>query len=282
MNEITLFSDSTCDLSAAILEKNNIKIIPLNVEFGEQSFKDGIDLNSEQLYGKVEKLGCLPKTSAPSPAAFYQAFEGELAEGKDVVYIGLSSTISSTFQNASMAAKELDISRIHVIDSRNLCSAIGLHVISAAEYIREGLSAKEVADKVRNDIPKTVSYFMVDTLDYLHMGGRCSGLQSFVGGILRMKPIIKVEDGHLNVVHKARGKNKGIEYLVNRIREDQNRIRAEKMILTHSFGLDSIRKLEDSLRCIDIGGRHRVEQAGCVISSHCGPGTIGVFYIPKE
>lgn len=282
MNGITLFSDSTCDLSATILKKYNIQIIPLNVEFGEQSFKDGIDLNSEQLYQKVEKFGCLPKTSSPSPTDFYQVFKKELSKDKDVIYIGLSSTISSTFQNANMAAKELDLSRIHVIDSRNLCSAIGLHVISAGEYIREGLSAKEVADRVRRDIPRTVSYFMVDALDYLYMGGRCSGLQNFVGGILRMKPIIKVEDGKLNVVHKARGRNKGIEYLVDKIKKDQHRIGNEKMILTHSFAPESIEKLEKSLYQICVAGKYRVEKAGCVISSHCGPGTIGVFYIPND
>ncbi|WP_069649971.1 DegV family protein [Caloranaerobacter ferrireducens] len=283
MNNIKIFTDSTCDLSTEILEKYDISVVPLYVSFGNETYKDGIDINTKKLYDLVDKYGILPKTSAPSPTDFYEAFKPYIDEGKDIIYIGLSSKISSTLQNAKIAASKFPDNRIEIIDSLNLSTGIGLLVLKAVDYAKEGLGIKEIGDKLRNKIPLVKTSFVIDTLDYLYKGGRCSALQSFVGSMLKIKPIVKVVNGTMILGQKARGKRRKIidKMLENTIKESNN-IDLERIIVTHSMGYEDAlylkNELENNLNVKEV----IITDAGCVISSHCGPNTVGILYINKE
>lgn len=205
MNKVKILTDSTADLSKEMLEKYNIASIPLKVNFGDESYRDGIDITTDELYKKVKETGLLPKTSAVAPGEFILEFDKWINEGYDIVYIGIGSTISGTLQAALVAKAEFDDERIHLVDSKNLSSGIALLVLKASDLVKEGLSAKEVAEEIRKLVPKVRSQFAIQVLDYLHKGGRASGTQALVGNFLRIRPIIKVIDGKLDVYKKTMG-----------------------------------------------------------------------------
>ena len=282
MNKVKVFSDSTCDLPIEIIEENNISIVPLCVGFENEILKDGVEISTAQLFEKVEEYGELPKTSAPSPIDFRQAFKPYIEEGYDIIYIGLSSLLSCTLQNARIAASEFPENRIEVVDSLNLSTGIGLLVLKAVDLVKEGLGVQEIAAKVKELVPKVETAFVIDTLDYLHKGGRCSSVQSFVGSMLKIRPIVKVVDGKMILGQKARGKKtKALNLMLNEVLDDKDNISLDRMIVIHSFGEEDAEflkaRLKEEVKIEDI----IMSTAGCVISSHCGPNTVGVMYMKK-
>lgn len=280
MKNIVIISDSTCDLSQDIIDKYDIKIVPLIVNFDDESYKDGVDIDSKKLFSKVDEYGKLPKTSAISPAVFLDTFKPYIDNGKDIIYIGISSKLSSTLQSAHIAASEFDKGRIEIVDSQNLSSAIGLLVIKAAKYVNEGFSVSEVAEKVRKLVPKVQCSFVINTMEYLYKGGRCSSVESLIGTMLKIKPIIKVVDGGMIAAQKARGKKvKALDIMLKNLKNDTNGIDKDAIMITHSQSDEDVPYLRQ-----EIGKIVEVENiyetcAGSVISSHCGPGTIGILYI---
>lgn len=280
MGNVKIFTDSTSDLNKDFIKKYDISIVPLYVNFDSESYRDGFELTTEELYKKVEVTGRLPKTSAPSPGDFISAFKPYIDEGKDIIYIGLSSQLSTTIQNAHLAAKEFPEGRIHIVDSLSVNLGIGILVLKAADYIAEGKSSKETAELIREKVSKTRLLFMIDTLDYLYKGGRCSALQSFVGGILKIRPIVNMEDGKLILFEKHRGKReKGFDSLVNKVLKDKENIDLERIFISHSLAPEDAKYMKDKLeKALDINNI-TVEDAGCVISSHCGPKTAGIIYM---
>lgn len=206
MSNIKIISDSTCDLTPEQVKMHNICIVPLYVIFDGESFRDGTEIDTEKLYETVEKKKTLPKTSAPSPQDFYNIFESEIEKGNKVIYIGLSSKLSSTIQNARIAAEEFDAGNIEIIDSENLSSGIGLLVMKAVDYRKRGMDLQEMAENIRSIIPKVRTRFIINTLDYLYKGGRCSALESFVGSLLRIRPIVTVKSGTMILEEKIRGR----------------------------------------------------------------------------
>lgn len=282
MEKIKLITDSTADLSNELLEKYAIRVIPLYVNFGEDSYKDGIDLNANELYAKVETLKMLPKTAAVTRFDFITEFQKWYAEGYKIIYLGISKSMSSTYENALMAASEIDEENIKVFDSMNLSTGIGLQLIKAAQAISQGMSFTEVCSLVETNRLKVRSQFVIPTMEYLHKGGRCSGLTRFVGTVLKIKPIIEVRNGSMQVGRKPHGSMQvALNALLNMVDLDLENIDEREIFVTHSLNEEAASYLKLELKKRFPRTELYETSAGCVISSHCGKGTIGILYMLK-
>lgn len=282
MNKVLITTDSTADLSPEILETRNIKMVPLYVRFNDESYKDSIDITTLELYKKVETYGFLPKTQAASPGDFEMFFKKYLDEGYKIVHISIGSKISATYKSALLAIDLLETKDVYVIDSANLSSGIALLVLKASDLKDQGLSAEEINEEILKLVPKVSSQFAIKTLDYLHKGGRASGLSAFVGSVLRIKPIIQVNDGKLDVYKKSVGKmSKALDVMIDDLVNLNGEIDDNYVFITHSLAPDSFEYIKNRLEK-EVKVKHILEgHAGCVISSHCGEGTIGILYIKR-
>lgn len=281
MGKVKVFTDSTCDLPPDLVAQHQIGIIPIYVIFDEVSYGDGIDMTTPELYKKVEESGNLPKTAAPSPGDYLAAFKPFIDEGYDIIHIGLSSKLSVALNNARLAAQELPEGRIEIVDSYNLSTGTGLLVLRAVDFAAEGLDNHAIAEKVRALVPKVETEFIVDTLDYLHKGGRCSGVTRLVGSMLKIRPSIKVVDGGMIPAQKFRGtRAKALQGLLDTVLANKDNISPERVFVTHSIS-DDAAFLQAELQKHTDAREILISQAGCVISSHCGPNTIGILYIKK-
>jgi len=282
MNKVKLITDSTSDLSSELYRLHDIHVVPLYVNFGEDSYRDNEDINTEKMYGMVVEKGYLPKTSATSPGIFFEVFRKYLEGGYDIVYTGIGSKFSATFQSAHNAKQMLQSDNIYLVDSANLSSGSGLLMLKAAKFRAEGDDAETIARKITELVPKVRSQFVIDTLEYLYKGGRLNALSAFMGTMLKLKPIIKVRDGQMAVGKKGRGNViSGIKLMLQELLDEKDSIDDDFLMITHSLAHESAKfirsQLEGSLQVKYI----YETDAGCVISSHCGKGTIGVLYILK-
>ncbi|HWI63954.1 MAG TPA: DegV family protein [Symbiobacteriaceae bacterium] len=285
MSAVHIITDSTADLSRELLEASGVRVVPLLVELEGQTFADGVELDTEHLFALVEQHRRLPKTASPSPGAFKEAFEAATANGDHALYIGISTQFSATVQNARLAADMLPPGSVTVIDSENLSTGIGLQVLYACDLARQGLGPAEIAAAVQQARPKVRTAFMIDTLDYLHMGGRCSGVQALVGSLLKLRPIIAVTGGAMGVAAKVRGaRQKGLDWMLERFAEDARAglVRPERVFLTHTGVHEDAVYMAEAVRRIMPDVQQVLEtRAGAVVASHCGPGTIGILYMVK-
>ena len=278
---VHILTDSVSDLGHELPRNFNIGVIPLSVFVNEQTFIDGGDLTSEMLYAEVGKSGQLPKTAAPSVAEFINFFS---SYPEDILFISIGSSLSATNQNAILAAETLPERNIRIIDSKNLSTGIGLLVLAAAEKRNQGAALDEIYDYVMSLIPRVNTSFMIDTLEYLHKGGRCSAMENLMGSLLSIHPIIEVrQDGTLGVRQKLRGTGKKVmDTMIDGFRQNLDRIDLHRVFITHSGGgIDPFyikQKLEGIAEIEEIC----ITQAGATVSSHCGPKTIGILYIMKE
>ncbi|MDR0269124.1 DegV family protein [Paenibacillus sp.] len=279
MPNLKIFTDSTSDLPKEWIDRYDIGIIPLYVVFGNEQLRDGIDITPAELYERVSRSGSLPKTAAPSPADFMAAFEPHVKQGDSILYIGLSSELSATYQNALIAADEYPGASIRVFDSQNLSSAIGLLVMKAVDAAREGKSLDEIVTMLTDVRPEVESEFVIDTPEYLYKGGRCSGVQNLLGSLLNIRPVIKVIDGKMTPAYKVRGKKeKAVNQMLQNALEKQSFMDNDLIFVVHSFAEDEAKYLQQVLQ-EETGAREvAISTAGCVISSHCGAKTIGIMY----
>ncbi|MDM5278858.1 DegV family protein [Paenibacillus silvae] len=278
MARIKIFADSTSDLTPQWVQQYDIGIIPLYVVFGEESLKDGAEIKPEQLYERVSRDGALPKTAAPSPADFMAAFQPYIEQGDDILYISLSSELSSTYQNALIASSEFPEARISVVDSLNLSSGIGLMVMKAAHAAEQGKNLAEITELIEAMKPTVRTEFVIDTLEYLYKGGRCSGMQNLIGSLLKIRPVIRVTDGKMTPAYKVRGKReKALEQMLQNTLSDKERIDRDLLIVVHTMAEEDAIALQQTLQ-EQTGARVELTTAGCVICSHCGPKTIGIIY----
>lgn len=283
MNKVKIITDSTNDLGFDLLNKLDILQIPLYVNFGEDSYRDCVDIDTEKLYQEVDKRGYLPKTSAISIDALINVFKQYLDEGYDIVYTGISKSMSRTFENAILASKEFEEGRIYCVDSMNLSTGIGLLLYKAAEDRDKGLSAKEIAANIEYNSKLVLSQFAIETMEYLHKGGRCSGVARFFGTMLKIKPIIGVRDGKMSVIKKPIGKMKvALDAMINQIIGDRDRLDTSRIFVTHSLAFEYCDYIKSKLEVEFPGVEIITTVAGCVISSHCGRGTIGILYMIKK
>lgn len=284
MNPVKIFTDSTSSLSEALINQYKISIVPLYVVFDNVSYRDGIDIDEKKLYKLIEEKGALPKTAAAPPIDYVNAFKPWVDKGYDVIYIGISSFFSSTVQNARIAAGEFPEGRVYIIDSLNLSSGIGLLVLKAAELAMAGFDAKSVYEKVSATVPLVRSSFVIDTLKYLHMGGRCSSIAKWASSVFSIHPRIIVTNGKMTVGEKFKGKRKAVlNGLLETAVVKKDKIDPHRIFVTKTFADDEdveyLKKgLEEAISPEEI----LVTDAGCVIATHCGQKTIGILYIEKE
>ncbi|MDE6946116.1 MAG: DegV family protein [Anaeroplasmataceae bacterium] len=280
---IRIITDSTNDLDAKTIKEHNIMVLPLYVNFSDASFKDGEDITTPELYELVRKKNELPKTAAIPMQTFVEVFSKLVAEGDEILFTGISKQMSRTYENAVLAAKEVAEDKIFIVDSMNLSTGIGLLVLKACKYRDQGLSAKNIADKLNQDNKRVLSQFAIETMDYLHKGGRCSSVAKLFGTLLKIKPIIAVRDGKMHVAKKPHGKMKvALDYMIEQLREDMPRLDKDVVIVTHSMAFEYNEYIRTEIQKFlgDIPVLSTV--AGCVISSHCGQGTIGILYMIRE
>lgn len=279
MGNIKVFADSTCDLPASWIDKYQIGIIPLYVTFDDSIYKDGVDLHTPELYQKVSELGKLPKTAAPSPADFMSAFAPFIEQGKQILYLSLSSELSSTYQNALIAADEFADGAVTVFDSLNLSTGIGLQVMKAVRAAEQGQSIAEIIELLTKIRPQVETEFVIDSLDYLYKGGRCSGMQNIVGSLLKIRPVIKVIDGKMTPAYKIRGsREKALDQLLNNALNQLTNMDNDLIFVTHSLADEDAQYLQQELQSRTGAREVATSNAGCVISSHCGAKTIGILY----
>ena len=283
MNKVVIVADSTCDLSPELIKKNDIRIVPLTVNFSDEVYYDGKDINTEKLYQLVTEKGVLPHTAAATPGEFLVLFEDLLEQGYDIVYTGIGAKLSKSFENAVMMAKEVNSDRIEVVDSANLSTGIGLVLMKGCKWRDVGKDIHEIAQLMREEVPYVRSQFVVETMDFLHKGGRCSGIAKFFGTMLGIKPLIAVRDGSLGVFAKPRGKMKvGLEKMLEILIEAGDSVDDSCIFVTHSIAPESCEYLLRRVREIRPNANIIETKAGCVISTHCGPGTIGVLFTIKH
>lgn len=284
MKPVKIFTDSTCDLNKEDIERLEIGIIPLHVVFKDKTYNDGVDITTSDLYKLVEEKDELPKTAAVSPGVVREIFKPWIDKGYDIVYTGISSKLSGTLQNVNIAKQELASDGIHLVDSLSLSTGIGIILLKACALRDEGKSAGEIATALEELSHKSKCSFAIDTMDYLYKGGRCSGMTYFFGKMLRIHPVISVVDGGM-IVHKTpRGKMiKALDLMVKEFEEQikEGNVDMDHIIITHSESDEYAKYLNEKLSEIVDPKHLMTTSAGCVISSHCGPKTIGIIYLNK-
>lgn len=279
---IKIAADSTCDLSKELIEKYNIAVIPLHIVLEDKEYRDGIDISPDEIYEWSDKNNTTPKTSA---VGFDDAMDAlrPLTDSKDeMIIFTISEKMSTTANVFRMAAEELEVEdRVSVIESSNLSTGISLLVIEAALMSEAGRGRSEIVSEIEDMKPRVCSSFVVDTLTYLHRGGRCSSVAALAGGMLKLHPKIVVEDGAMHATKKYRGKMDGVilDYAKD-MEEDLKQAKKDRVFITHS-GCEqaTIDKVKEYLLGLEHFNEILVTRAGGVISSHCGPGTLGVLYI---
>lgn len=283
MNKIKIIVDSTCDLPKELILENDLEILPLSVNFSDATYYDGVTITTSKLYKLVQEKNELPKTAAATPGELFSVFEKYIDEGYDIIYTGIGSSMSKSYENAVLMSNEFPEGRIEVVDSKNLSTGIGLVVLKACKWRKEGKNVHEIAELMRETIPHVRSQFVIDTMEYLHKGGRCSGMVRLVGTILKIKPIIEVREGKMEVGAKPRGKIEfGLDKLAEMLAADADNVDLDNVFITHSEADKSCEYLTEKVKEIVPEANVLTSRAGCVISTHCGPGTIGVLYILKH
>ena len=279
---VKIIADSTCDLSPELIERYQIRILPLFVRLDEKEYLDGVDITPDELFSWSDENKKTPSTAAPSPENVLEAYEEELKNADELVVFTISSGMSSSYTNCCLAAGRCSApEKVTVIDSANLSTGIGLLVIQAAVMAREGAGADAIREEIEKLRPLVRASFVVDTLVFLHRGGRCSGTAMLIGSVLQLHPRIAVSDGAMSPGKKYRGSMK--HFVMNYVKDMESELktaRKERVFITHSGCPDQIvTDVKQYLESLGVFEEILVTRAGSVISSHCGPGTLGVLFI---
>ena len=281
MSNIRITCDSTCDLTASLYETYRAQPVPLGVSLGDDFRRDGVDIKPQDIYAFAAATGSLPKTSAISVGEYEELFRSLTAQGDPVIHINLSSELSVSHQNACLAAQM--VGNVYVVDSRNLSSGSGHLVLLARELADEGKSPEEIVAALEEARAKLDVSFVLQTLEYLHMGGRCSGVAAFGANLMKLRPEIEVMDGKMQVGHKYRGTMEKtiLAYIRGRL-EGRTDIDCHRIFITHSGVPQDIEdKAVALVKELQPFREVIVTSAGCTISSHCGPNCLGVLFLRK-
>ena len=280
MNKIKLIGDSTLDLSPELCKQYDIDIIPLTVLLGGASYLDSVDITPAQIFEHVDKTGELPKTAAINAEIYKDQWKPYLDQGYDVIHFNIGSTMSMCNQSANIAAQELGKDRVFVVDTLNLSTGSALLALYASDLVKQGLSASEIAEKCRKRVDKVQASFVLDRLNSLYKGGRCSGLTLLAANVLNIKPSIRVTNGKMAPARKYVGKfaTCAEKYATDLLNDFKNPD-LTRVFITHT---KVPQEIHDKLH--EIVAKRGFKEilhttAGCTISSHCGPCTIGVLFI---
>ena len=282
---VKIIADSTCDLSKDLLEKNDISVLPLHIVLGDKEYKDGLEISPDEIYEWSNSNKEAPKTSAAAISDTIDIYSKYLKSYDEIICFSISGQMSTTVNVMRMAAEELDAEdTIHIIDSENLSTGGGLLVIEAAIMAKEGKTANEIVETMNQLKPFVRASFIVDTLTFLHRGGRCSGVAALAGGALKLHPKIVVENGGMKPDKKYRGKmNSAILTYVKDLEPQIQNAKSDRVFITHSGcekeTIESVRQYLSELGHFE---EILITRAGGVISSHCGPGTLGVLFIENH
>lgn len=276
-----IISDSTCDLSPEILEQNGISLVPLTVIKGDEQFKDNITITPAEIFAHVAAGGALCSTAANSVGEYIDQFKLYADKYDGVLHITLGSGFSSCYQNACLAAQEFD--NVQVVDSQNLSTGQGLVVLEACRLAKECASLEELAEKLRAFTGRVEASFLLDRLDYMVKGGRCSATAALGANLLNLKPCIEVKDGKMVVVKKYRGNY--AKCLANYVRDrldNRDDLTREILFVTKTPVTDECYTavMEAVSQCPKFDTVYETD-AGCTVSCHCGPGTLGVLFVRK-
>ncbi len=278
---VVITADSTCDLPQELKERYDIRTIPLTILLGDESYLDGVGFTAQDIYTRYHEDGTLPKTSAPGIQQFMDFFTPILEEGCEIVHLDISAELSSSYNNACIAASELG--GVHVVDSRMLCTGIALLAIEGAECRDRGMSAGEIAEHLRTLTEKVDTSFVLDTLEFMWKGGRCSAVSALGANLLRLKPALEMKDGKLSIYKKYRGSIQTVyrQYVKERLASAE--IRPGHIFLTDSGEVpeETLRELRGIIREAVPDAEIHSAKAGCTITSHCGPKTLSVLFIRK-
>ena len=278
---VVITADSTVDLTEELLSRYQIHTIPLTIILGEDSFLDGQGFSPDDIYKRYRADGTLPKTAAPGIQDMSDFFQFFLKEGYEVVHLDISAELSGIYNVARLAAEDLE--GVYTVDSRMLSTGIGLLAIEAAECRDRDMSASEIASHITELTEKVSTSFVLDTLEFMWKGGRCSGITALGANLMKIKPALRLSGGKIVVFKKYRGKMDHVYRQYIREQLEGKRIRPGHIFITEAGGIDPA--LVDELIQLtrDLSGCREVHhtRAGCTVSAHCGPGTLGVLFIEE-
>lgn len=277
---VKIVADSTCDLSADLIEKYDITIIPLCIVMGENSYFDGIETTPEEIYKWADANKTTPKTAAVTIDNAASLLKPFMDEGREIVFFGISSQMSTTCNVVRLIEEEAGYDKLHVIDSQSLSTGIGLQVLYAARLSMAGESAASIVEKAEKRRSAVSASFVIDTLTYLSRGGRCNSVTALLANTLKLKPEIVVKDGAMIVAKKYRGQLGSV--LLKYVKDQEEALLAADkncVFITHSgCSEDIVAPVKEYLESLSYFENIYVTRAGGVVSSHCGPGTLGVLY----
>lgn len=281
---VRIITDSTSDLPEEIIKKYNIEILSLHVLLGEDEYLDGVNIDPKMIYKWSDENNSTPKTSAPSIDDAVSIFKPIIDNGDEIIAFSVSKEISTSHNVMKIAAEILEAEdKIHIIDSANLSAGIGLLAIEAACMAQEGKSADQIEEAIIKVVPLVRTSFVVDSLTYLHRGGRCSGITAMAGGMLKLHPLINVTEGRLLPGNKYRGKiQKVIKDYVKDVVSKIGDTGVGNVAVGYSGDLKDIAlEIKEEVEKLNIFEDVMIIEAGSVITSHCGPNTFGIFYLLK-
>lgn len=276
--KVRVVTDSTADIPQEVAAELGITVVPLYVHFGEQIYRDRVDLTTEEFYKKLFSHKVLPKTSAPSPDTFRQVYSRLSQESEAVISIHISPKLSATMESARLGSQDVDCP-VSIVDSQGACMGCGLLVIMAAKAAADGATLKEVTELVTDAVPRTTFFGLVDTLEYLYKGGRIGKAQAFLGALLRIKPIIKVMDGHVLPVKRVRSRLKGINHIYEMVQKFGT---ISDMAIVHNTTPEEADNLAQQLSPLFPAERMYRAIFGPVMGTYVGPGALGVALITDK
>lgn len=276
MERISIVTDSTADLPPDLLAEYDITVVPLKIYFGQEEYREGVDITADEFYKKLRSSSHHPKTSQPSPAEFVSCYEVLSKKSDRIISIHLSSRLSGTYQSA-VIAKDMVKVPVDVIDSKGASMMLGFAVLEAAKAAKEGMHREDILQKINHVIENLKVYFVLDTLDWLQKGGRIGKASAFLGNLLNIKPMLTISDGLVTPVEKIRGKNKVMEKLLEKIAADMDKAPFTATIV-HSDCRSEAEKFKEVLKKHFDFKKLDISVIGAVIGTYTGPGTIGIIY----
>lgn len=278
---VRIITDSSCDIDLTVAAEMGLEVIPIQVHFEEESYLPGIDLSNEEFYQKLSTANKLPTTTQIAPLIFEEVFSKYLEQDDEIVGMFISKELSGTYQNAVLTKENLNPERIHIVDTLNTTFGLALLLQEAVKLRDKGLEAKDIADKIRELVPRVCLYASVESLKYLKMGGRLSAGAAIVAGILGIYPIISVINGKVEAVGKARGRVAANKFIAEQVRKIG--ISSDYAV---SFGNSNVPEVgrQTEKFFADLVGKQRElvhTQIGPIIGTHVGPGASGLAFIKK-
>ncbi len=278
---IQIITDSASDISFEEEKKYNIKIVPLTVHFGRESYRDREEISPSQFYEKLQSFNGIPSTSQVTPSEFIDAFKSIIDAGDEIIGIFMSSTMSGTYNSAMIAKNTLDTDKISIIDSKMVTLGEALMVHHAIKMVEKGKTREEIVSKVHSMIDQCVTFMIVDTLEYLKKGGRLSASQAFFGSMLNIKPILTFSNGELVAKDKVRGKKKALNCIRSYLSEKEVNLKDKPVYMLHTGATEYLEDLKKIL-VEEYDANYIVESiVGAVVGTHAGPGAVAMSYVDE-